>query len=117
MTPINLPLPPTSNTMWRRVGNRTLLSKKYRQWKEEAAWALNASNPNPRRWFKPVMVDITCRRPSLNCDIDNRIKPILDLLEATGLVSNDRLVVEVRARWGDVEGAVVTVSPIVEGQA
>lgn len=60
----------------------------------------------------PCMVDITCKRRRSNEDIDNKIKVVLDFLQDVEIIGNDKNVNEVRARWGDVEGAVVTIIPL-----
>jgi Holliday junction resolvase RusA-like endonuclease len=56
-------------------------------------------------------VDITLKRPRANCDVDNYIKGCLDLLVNMAVIDDDKNVQEVRARWGDVAGAVVTIVP------
>lgn len=112
VAPIKLPLPPTVNSMFanRRGGGRQR-TKKYNDWRQEAYLAAVAQPDTSLNMFSgPVMVDITCRRPRKNCDIDNRIKPVLDLLQAAGVIEDDKHVMEVRARWGDVEGAEVSIT-------
>ncbi len=112
---VRLPVPPSANTMWRRVGNKTLLSKKYREWRGSGQLNILEQGFTELRIGGPLSVDITCKRPRKNCDIDNRIKPVLDLLQAAGVIEDDKHVMEVTARWGDVEGAEVRVERLLEG--
>jgi len=49
----------------------------------------------------PFRAHITFRRNSKLSDVDNRIKPVLDLLQFVGVVSNDRLCESVEAKWAD----------------
>lgn len=58
-----------------------------------------------------VLIDITCKRRQSNEDVDNKIKVVLDFLVEMDLIDDDKNVQEVRCRWGDVDGAVVTIIP------
>ena len=53
------------------------------------------------------IVDITVEKKA--GDIDNLIKPIVDALVALEYVPDDRHMVEVRARWGAVDGVEIRV--------
>jgi len=115
MIEIHIPLPPSANTMWRNVKGRTLLSKKYREWRTEAASQI-VFYQAPRKILGPVSIFIKARRPRRNADIDNRIKPILDLLEEVGVIENDNQVEFLCIRWDDVNGAVVHVKPMEQAE-
>ena len=115
---VRLPIPPSANSMWRNVNGRTLLSKKYRQWRGEARWGPDSKWPAVAGlpvFEGPVSVDITLKRPRKNADLDNRIKPILDVLEDAQIFENDNQVAKLSIRWGDVEGAEVRVERLMRG--
>jgi len=107
---LTLPTPPTTNTLFRnKAGGGRCKSARYATWIRAASNEVLAQRRHSV--LGAVMIDITCRRPSKNSDIDNRIKACLDLLVAMKVIDDDKNVQEVRARWGDVEGAVVTIIP------
>lgn len=88
-----LPWPPSANGMWRALNGRNIVSERYRMWREAAGKALSAQGPNPL--FGPVRVAIRLSPPDARrYDLDNRVKPILDLLVASGVIrGSDHLTV------------------------
>ena len=115
-----LPWPPSVNGIWRAVQGRNILSQRYRHWREAASKALLLQRPKPV--FGPVRIAIELAPPDRRAyDLDNRVKPILDLLVANRVIDGDdhRIVREftVSAAEGfsgvagaSVAGARVTVS-------
>jgi len=102
---IPLPFPPTVNTYWRRVGNRTILSKRARIYREAVKrklllLALREELHYRDGIFLPIIKPcaITCwftmpdRRRR---DIDNLTKGLLDALEHAGVVKDDNLFEEI----------------------
>lgn len=80
-----LPWPPSANGMWRKLNGRTIVSERYRMWREAAGKALSAQGPNPV--FGPVRVAIALSPPDTRrYDLDNRVKPILELLVASRII-------------------------------
>lgn len=123
MIVLDLPFPPTANSIWRTVmiagKPRHLLSKKYREWKtacDEKFWVAGWA----RGWAKegiqtpirtPVDVQIVLDRSKRRGDTDNRIKPCLDWLQRSGVIANDSQVDKVSAEWGEApEGVRITIS-------
>jgi Holliday junction resolvase RusA-like endonuclease len=105
---ITLPCPPSANHLFRNVrGKGRVKTTRYLTWFRAAGNEVLAQRRH--HVAGPVMVDITCKRQRATSDIDNRIKACLDLLVEMGLIDDDRHVQEIRARWGDVAGAVVTI--------
>lgn len=92
------PPPSVNNIFLNAAGKGRLKTKHYKAWLDATGWEVKAQNS--RRIAGRVMVDITCRRISGRCDIDNRIKAILDLLVGLYIIDDDQYVEEVRARWG-----------------
>ena len=111
MTTIDLPYPPSVNSIWRqnRKTGKTYLDPKYRAWKAEVDGAFLQ---NKRIW-KPVpgrfraSFTLNESQPHRG-DLDNRIKAVLDVLQRLGLIENDRLCVKFDVEWGLVNGCRVT---------
>ena len=83
-----LPWPPSVNGMWRAVAGRNILSQRYRLWREAAGRALR--DQRPKEMFGPVRVAIELSPPDARAfDLDNRVKPLLDLLVANRVISSD----------------------------
>lgn len=110
--------PPSANAIWRNVKGRTLKSKVYRQWLDRNAWKVKTQHVG-EPIDGPVTVSIHLNRPRANADIDNRIKPALDVLEAAGAIVNDKQVMSVYAAWVNCDPleCTVTVSPDVGAAA
>ena len=84
-----LPIMPSLNNAFptRKDGKR-FASRQYTAWKEQAGWRL--------RQLKPQRIDgpyaLYIRLPlKMRGDVDNRIKPLADLLVAHGLTADDKL--------------------------
>ncbi|MBR2586305.1 MAG: RusA family crossover junction endodeoxyribonuclease [Thermoguttaceae bacterium] len=95
---LELPWPPTANLIWRTTGRVTYLSKPYKAFLKSAVAAILAQ----KRWgmiTSPVIVDITLHPPrNMRFDVDNRIKPTLDVLTKAGVWQDDSQVVELSVR-------------------
>lgn len=98
---LTLPWPPSVNTMWRRVGTRTLLSKKGREYRETVlAACLEQLGAGWRSRIDPdrrLAVTITATPPDhRRRDLDNLLKAPLDALEHAGVYSDDALIDDLR---------------------
>lgn len=99
-------MPPSANgmrTSFIRDGKvRSTKSKTYASWKETTAWEIASTRPGkiigPYRLYIAVQRDHRSKRAR---DIDNTIKPVSDALVAAGVVTDDSLAEEVRAKWAD----------------
>lgn len=92
-------------------------SGRYKEWMAAAQSALEAQNPP--RFTAVVEVLIRIAHPVRQCDIDNRIKPILDALTKAKIIPGDdhRFLRKVSAEWAAVEGAQVTIREWAEAAA
>jgi crossover junction endodeoxyribonuclease RusA len=99
-------MPPSANAMRAHFIDggkvRSTKSKDYAAWKKATAWEVASSRPGridgPYRLYIAVQRDWRSKRAR---DIDNIIKPVSDALVAAGVVSDDSLAEEVRAKWAD----------------
>lgn len=108
---LTMPIPPSSNNMFINVPNRgRVKSKAYKAWIEDAGWTI--LQQGIRRIAGPVTVHIRCKRLSGRADIDNRVKPVLDLLVLHRAIDDDRNVARVSAEWADVESCTATITPV-----
>jgi crossover junction endodeoxyribonuclease RusA len=108
-----LPFPPSVNGIWRGgKGGRHYLSAKYKAWKDAAGLMLRAQAGN-KHISGPYAVEIQASRPDKRRrDIDNLIKPVLDLLSLMNVTSDDSECQLVSAEWvGRGVGVRVAVRP------
>jgi crossover junction endodeoxyribonuclease RusA len=91
MIEIMLPFPPSANHLYRRVGNRTLLSREGRRFRDNVA-VLVACAGHPR-FDSPVRADVELFPPdNRKRDVDNLTKSLFDALEKAGMLSNDNII-------------------------
>lgn len=112
----DLGLPPTVNKMYRRVGSQVRLTKKATAFRINVVadiWEIHGTIPDTITGG--VVVDIAVFFPNTNeQDIDNRVKPLLDALEAAKVFKNDSQVNQVRVYRAGIRkpgGVTVTVIP------
>lgn len=105
-----LPMPPSTNRLWRNGRGRTYLSAEYQAWKEEAGWLVNAQHVpaiNP-----PYQVEYAFgRKDRRRSDLLNREKALSDLLQSSFVITNDCEIHDARLYWAsDVEPGQVRVT-------
>lgn len=107
---ITMPAPPSSNTCFRNVAGRgRVRTQRYKTWARAAG--NEVLYQRPPHIAGEVLLDITIKRRRKDQDLDNMLKPILDLLVTMAVMDDDKNVGEIRCRWGNVDGAVVEISP------
>ena len=110
---LHMTVPPSANRMWllTRTRRRTRqLTPEYAAWRDSAGWEV-------RRQMVGIE-EITCRFdidievPAGRGDLDNLIKPALDLLQLVHVISNDgnAAAVSIRQRVGR-DGCMVAITP------
>jgi Holliday junction resolvase RusA-like endonuclease len=113
MLTFNLPEPPSVNhyKVYARAG-APVSTRKYRDWKEEAGWEIRRQSVGKQKWLEgPLQVELVFAQHG---DIDNRIKPLLDLMQACGVFENDKQVERLVAQFGEAPGRCrVTLLPVV----
>lgn len=105
---IRIPIPPSLNNIFATVRGRRIKTSAYKAWRAEAGYKILAQRP--QKHSGDVVVNIQIGPRIKNADIDNRIKPVLDVLTETRIISDDARVKGVSAAWNDnVQGCEVVV--------
>jgi len=85
---LDLPRPPSVNKLFRNVpGKGRVKTGHYKAWIEQAGWEIRRQRPGKIDGAYKLLVLIGPTR----ADIDNLSKGLSDLLQAHGVVENDRL--------------------------
>lgn len=113
---ISLPFPPSAWDMYVGWGRTRRLSAEYAKWRQDVAFFLKRST-DPIA--VPFYIGVCLKRPNKRQDLDNRIKPILDVLQLYGVIRNDNLCERITMQWdhGMKEECVVMVIPAEESLA
>jgi Holliday junction resolvase RusA-like endonuclease len=88
---IYFPRPVSANKMFMRQmtrkGHRDL-TPEYKEWRDRAGWEVKMQLVG----FEPItcLFNVTIEVPRSRMDLDNHLKPILDLCQMVGVISNDR---------------------------
>ena len=94
---IMLPVPPSANRMYKPSVNRQIKTNQYKNWLNEAATLAGAwiTTTFPER--TPLEVEIYANI-SYRRDLDNLIKPTLDMLQFAGIIHDDRYIDSIRMK-------------------
>ena len=97
-TQCELPIPPSVNALWFNVAGRgRFRTDSYKAWLAEAGWMLKEQRVTRIRG--PVGLTMLAGLPKRPRDLDGCLKAACDLLEANGIIENDRLIAELFVRW------------------
>ena len=111
---LHLPLPPPLSACFKNVArNGRAATDRYKAWQQiaylRARPQLRSESPLV---FSLVAVDYQLGRPDKRRqDIANREKALSDMLVKLCVIADDSQIVDLRMRWADVDGAVITVRP------
>lgn len=112
---LKLPYPPSVNRYWRRVGNRTVLSREARRFRKRVtdAWFVQkfVHGRNPLG-SALVQVRMTVSPPdNRKRDLDNVLKAVLDGIASAGIIDDDSQVRSLEVEFSDpVDGGSVTIT-------
>lgn len=102
MIQITLPFPPSINHYWRRVGNKTIISKEGRAYR--AAVEAIVQQMRLDRIEEAMGVVIVANPPDARRrDLDNLLKAPLDALQAAGVYADDSQFDSIEITRGGVE--------------
>lgn len=105
-------LPPSTNSLFTNVtGKGRVRTERYRIWANAAGWQVKAQRPEPVNGS--VALDIICKRKdNRRRDLSNFIKALEDLLVTHGVIEDDSRVCDLRIRYGEVSGCIVTITGV-----
>lgn len=94
---VSLPWPPSINTYWRRVGERTLLSRKGREYRRACGLIVGSVLGEIYPMTERLTIAIVAHQPDLRVrDLDNLLKAPLDALEHAGVYMSDSQIDDLR---------------------
>jgi Holliday junction resolvase RusA-like endonuclease len=80
--------PPGANQIWRAYKGRNILAARYRAWRDLAGKQLLVQRARPIPGPVAIRIELVCPQ-KISFDLDNRIKPLLDLLVDHGVIEAD----------------------------
>ena len=90
MIDITLPIPPSTNRIWRAFKTRMIKSAEYRSWIEQAGKELTANLPVQPQVNCHYVLELQLPARMVG-DIGNREKALSDLFVSHGVISDDKL--------------------------
>ena len=97
---LDLPYPPSMNHYWRRVGSRTLVSRRGREFQAEVCWAASEQYSLPQPLSGPLSIKVDVQAPDRRRrDLDNLLKPLLDALTHAAVWEDDSQVHRIEIAW------------------
>lgn len=118
MVEFSVPYPPSVNRIWRQGKGRVHKAKEYTDWIALAAWEIRAQLGPKKVITQPFKLELRVNRPDKRKrDLDNLLKPILDLIAHYGLIENDSLCHWIDARWkGDGRWCHIKIEELKDGE-
>ena len=107
-----LPLPPSVNDMWVMRNGGLYKSARYKTWAEEAGWSVKRQMAGLSGFGKQQVEVEICVPLDRRRDVDNFIKPALDLLQKMKVYRNDNQVARIKAERADCTDILIKVRPI-----
>ncbi len=112
-----LPFPISANRLWRPVRGRMIATERYRTWKQAAGAEINRQRPGRIKGAFSCRIVLERKEGRGRIDADNGIKACLDILQAYGVIENDRLANEVNVSWSEnMTGAYVVLTAVAAQQ-
>jgi len=98
---LTLPIPPSVNQAYVNVPKRgRVASKELKEWKAAAGWQIKTQ---PRAQFAGPFTIRLLLPKDMRGDVDNRLKPVLDLLVSLSITPDDRFAKSVSSeRFPDI---------------
>lgn len=101
MIQLDLPMPPSVNALFANVkGKGRVKTAAYRKWREQAGWDVIAQG-RPNQPVGKYEMELALKRPRAGCDIDNRIKPVADLLQEQRVIQDDKHCTRITVWWAE----------------
>lgn len=114
MNAYDLPIPPSTNQLFRNVkGKGRVRTERYNTWINAAGWELKAQKPKPVTG--PVSLTIAVNEKKTRADLGNLEKAAVDLLVAHGVIEDDKpsIVRSIHLYWcAHTDRCSVAVAPV-----
>jgi Holliday junction resolvase RusA-like endonuclease len=112
-------LPPSVNAIWRFTkAGKMYRTSEYQTWANSEGWNVRAQMANQHKFTGPVYITLAMRRRRSTQDGDNYQKATFDLLEAVGLIDNDKNIMGCNWYWSnDLPAGVAAEISIVQADA
>ena len=108
--------PPSVNGMFQNCAGRgRVKTTRYRQWAAAVSWDIKAQHSG-KMLSGPFEISMTVGRPSKACDLDNRAKAILDILQSCRVIRDDKLCERITMEWRKGRGADIEIRPFLEAK-
>jgi len=105
---LELPLPISTNELWRPAGGKMIKTARYETWFRDAGNMINQQRA--MKISGPYAMTLVINRRRTGIDLDNAVKAASDALQENGVIENDRLAQRITLSWSDdVAGMRVTV--------
>lgn len=95
-----LPLPPSTNKLWRTYKGRIIKSAEYRKWLIEAAKIVLMQRPKAVQGKYQMTLTVE-RKDRRRTDLSNRLKALEDALVTAGVVEDDSLAERIVLEWSN----------------
>lgn len=108
---VDLPFPPSTNNLFANGKHGRYITQEYKDWRTNAGWKIRAGHIG--RLGGPVKVTLVYEERRGRRDLDNLVKPVLDLLVEHKVIDGDHrsIVREINASWSEkIQGVRITIS-------
>lgn len=96
MIRVELPFPPTVWEIYVGWGKSRRRSPEYNKWVKDCGWFIKTKDEPLNQ---PFSLYVALKRPHNRMDLDNRLKPILDVLQHYKVIKNDSLCERITMTW------------------
>lgn len=113
----SLPYPPSVNGLFFNATKGRRKTAAYREWLEAAGWQI--AEQGRQRIRGHVSISVALVKPDKKRrDLDNLLKPVIDLLVEMGVIDDDSLVQRISVQWvSEGPGCAVIVQQAEQGMA
>jgi crossover junction endodeoxyribonuclease RusA len=117
MIVLELPAPPSVNTMFRNTARGRVKTQHYVDWQSSAGWKLRLQKPASIKGDVIVVLGVEREARMRAADIDNRVKAMLDLLVTHGVIEDDKHAAAIAAAWNPPASGMarVAIMPVTDG--
>lgn len=95
---ITCPICPSTNNLFvnrngKTAGKGRVKGQQYQRWQTDAGWVIRIQQPAPVPGLVAILIEAPLARRR---DVDNALKPLLDLLVTLGIIEDDNRVDDLR---------------------